>query len=80
MSFVVVCYAFSTVLCRAVTCQHLLLYVLLVCKDVSAVKFSPEAFTDPARYLNVPESTSNVTQMLNYLDGRSVTNRYFKVG
>eukprot|EP00117_Sycon_ciliatum_P047149 scpid21407/ scgid4711/ VWFA and cache domain-containing protein 1 len=46
--------------------------------DVSAVKFSPEAFTDPARYLNVPESTSNVTQMLNYLDGRSVTNRYFK--
>eukprot|EP00117_Sycon_ciliatum_P009972 scpid19042/ scgid12050/ VWFA and cache domain-containing protein 1 len=47
--------------------------------DVSAVKFSPEAFLDPSYYLNVPENKTGVSQYLAYLDGRSSYNPYFKV-
>ncbi|XP_065176178.1 VWFA and cache domain-containing protein 1-like isoform X2 [Sycon ciliatum] len=49
----------------------------LAVRDLSAVKFSPEAFLNPSQYLNVPETSQTVSSYLSYLDGNGA-NSYFK--
>lgn len=59
--------------CYACVCVGIWIFA-----DASVVKFSPEAFSDPSRYLNVPETLSTVRSYLGFLDGNG-PNGYFKV-
>ena len=50
-----------------------------VCIDKVSVKIAPEGFKDPFKYLDLPETTSQVEEYLKYFNGRTSTNEYFKV-
>lgn len=50
-------------------------------EDVNSLKFAPEAFSNPAFYLNVPETSHLVGRYLAYLNdnGNTAENSFFKV-
>ncbi|XP_062512839.1 VWFA and cache domain-containing protein 1-like isoform X2 [Corticium candelabrum] len=50
----------------------------LVVPDKVSVKIAPEGFKDPFKYLDLPETTSQVEEYLKYFNGRTSTNEYFK--